>query len=201
MKKLFLSLVMMLSVMASFAQYEAGTFSIRPEVGINASSLLITANDGKNFIFGETNTKLGLVVGAEVDYQANSWFGISAGALYTQLGANGATGADVTMKYDYVAVPVLANFYPYKGLCLKTGIQPAFNIKAKATQKGAAMPYSDDNIRKFDFEIPIGISYEVGGFIFDARYFVGVGNILKNDPTGTMRNSSTQVTIGYKFHL
>lgn len=203
MKKLFLSLVMMISSMVSFAQQEPGTFSIRPEIGFNTSSLIITTTDAWDLpIIGETNSKLGFVAGAEVEYQANNWFGISAGALYTQLGAKGATGKDITFKFDYVTVPIMANFYVWKGLCWKTGLQPAFKVNAKTTQGDVVAPnWSDDYISSFDIQIPVGVSYETHGFIIDARYLIGVGNVHKNDYSGKGRNSSTQITLGYKFHL
>lgn len=203
MKKLFLSLVMMISSMVSFAQYEPGTFSIRPEVGFNVSKLLLSGATQTGYGFGESYNKLGFVVGAEADYQANEWFGVSAGLLYSQMGANGKSGLDIKINYDYIAVPILANFYVWKGLCMKTGIQPAFCINSKATEKGDnIINWGGDYTRKFDIQVPVGFSYEIGGFIVDARYNVGIVNILKNQPTSmSFRNSVTQITLGYKFHL
>lgn len=203
MKKLFLSLVMMISSMVTFAQNEPGTFTIRPEVGFNVSKLLLSGSNGYGYDFGESHTKLGFVVGAEAEYQANDWFGVSGGLLYSQMGAKGKPGLDISINYDYIAVPILANFYVWKGLCMKVGVQPAFSIGNKATEKGAEITnWSGDYTRKLDIQIPVGFSYEIGGFIVDARYNVGAINILKNQPTSmSFRNSVTQITLGYKFRL
>lgn len=206
MKKIIFTLAMMVSSMFTFAQQEVGTFSIRPEVGITASQVIMTKDTPTETSIGESRYKGGLVGGLELEYQAKKWFGVSAGALYTQAGANGKEGTGIKLKYDYVTMPVLANFYPCKGLCLKVGVQPSVNINAKATANGAAMAgYGQDNIKKFDMQIPVGISYETHGFIIDARYNFGVTNMFKCSSDATrkfsMHNSCATLTVGYKFQL
>lgn len=206
MKKIIFTLVMMVSSMVTFAQNEVGKFSITPKAGVVASQVMITEDSGSSMQIGESRYKAGLTGGVELNYQAKKWFGISAGALYTQLGANGREGKDIKLNYDYITTPVLANFYPCKGLCLKIGVQPSFNINAKATEKGHPMEhFGSDNIRKFDVQVPVGISYETRHFIIDARYNVGVMNMFKkateNGSTFRMNNSYATLTVGYKFNL
>lgn len=207
MKKVIFTLVMMVSSMVTFAQNEVGKFSIRPEAGIVASQVLITEDKGHNDLYiGESNYKGGLTGGVEVEYQAKKWLGFSAGALYTQLGANGKDGKGINMKYDYITVPVLANFYPCKHLCLKVGLQPSVNINSSATRNGQPMTaFQGDNIRKFDLQIPVGVSYETHGFIVDARYNIGAINMFKDGRDGRstfgMNNSYATLTVGYKFSL
>lgn len=206
MKKIIFTLAMMVSSMFAFAQYEVGTFSICPQVGLSASQVVITKDTPTELSVGESRYKAGLVGGLELEYQAKKWLGLSAGALYTQAGAHGRVGSGIDMKYDYITMPVLANFYPCKGLCLKVGLQPSVNLSAKATENGKPMEcYGKDNINKFDMQIPVGISYETHGFIIDARYNFGVTNMLKNSSNANtnigMHNSCATLTIGYKFHL
>ena len=205
MKKIILTLVMIASAMSSFAQYEKGTVSICPQVGLTGSQVITTTHDDWKRTIGESRYRLGFTAGAEVEYMNKSWMGLSAGAFYNQQGARGYHN-DINLKYDYVTVPVLANFYPCKHLCLKVGLQPAFNVNAKATQKGEPFEgFGADGIRKFDLQVPVGVSFETKGFIVDARYAIGTINMLKYGDFGnkccTMNNSTFTLTVGYKFHL
>lgn len=60
----------------------------------------------------DAKIRVGLVAGAELEYQASSLLSISAGALYSQQGAKAKVeGIDGTIKMDYVNVPILANFH------------------------------------------------------------------------------------------
>jgi len=59
--------------------------------------------------------------------KASSLLSISAGALYSQQGADAKEqGMKGTIKMDYVNIPVMANFHVADGLAFKVGIQPGF---------------------------------------------------------------------------
>ena len=111
---------------------------------------------------------------------------------------------DVTMKTDYVNIPILANIYVAKGFAVKFGIQPAFNVKAdyKVSSQGVDVSGSLSDlgvdIKSFDFAIPLGLSYEWNNIVFDGRYNLGVMKMVDNDDT---KNSVFQFTVGYKFKL
>ena len=38
---------------------------------------------------------------------------------------------DVTNRLDYINVPIMANVYVVKGLAVKLGVQPGFNVSNK----------------------------------------------------------------------
>lgn len=106
---------------------------------------------------------------------------------------------------DYINVPILANFYVCKGLALKTGIQPAFNVNSRYKMSISGISVSGDlsdvigdDIKSFDFSIPVGISYEYKNFVIDGRYNVGVTKLLNDSDS---KNSVFQFTLGYKFSL
>ena len=121
-----------------------------------------------------------------------------------------------TMKLDYINIPILANIYVAKGLAVKAGIQPAFNVNKTMTVGGVSMDIEDAyekgtgqriKVNSFDFSIPMGLSYEINGLVFDARYNLGLSKIIdgfnyegvKVQPDD--KNSVFQFTIGYKFAL
>jgi len=200
MKKLFLVASIMMFSLATYAQHEVGTLTIQPKVGLNVATL----TGGEN-----ADPRLGLVVGAEFEYQITKLFSLSAGALYSMQGAKGddnSTGTKViaTMKLDYINIPILANIYVTKGLALKFGIQPSFNVssKAKVSQGSTSISTSLSNlgydVNSFDFSIPVGLSYEIKNVVIDGRYNIGV---LKVVDGGDAKNSVFQFTVGYKFKL
>lgn len=176
MKKLVLLAAVLLSSVGVFAQHEVGSINIQPKVGINIADM--TDVD-------DSDARIGFVVGAEAEYQVSDLFSITGGLLYSQ---QGTEINDHKFKLDYLNVPILANVYVVKGLAVKLGIQPAFNI-------------NDDDIegvKSFDFAIPVGASYEYSNFQLDARYNWGV---TKAFDEGDSKHSVFQITLGYKFSL
>ena len=193
MKKLFLVVIVMMVSMTSFAQREVGTLSVQPRVGISAADF-----NGAS----DTKARVGFIAGAELEYQVNNWLGLSAGMFYSQQGAKAEIGSsDLTWKIDYVNVPVVANFYVWKGLALKAGLQPGFKMNAKF--EGSAGSYQVgtdmDDVKSLDLSVPVGISYDFGGLVLDARYNFGLSKIFDYDDD--LKNLAFQLTIGYKVSL
>ena len=108
--------------------------------------------------------------------------------------------SDNKIKLDYINVPILANVYLYKGLAVKLGIQPAFKVNSSLkTSVGSNSKSVDlDNVKGFDFSIPVGLSYEFSNVVFDARYNFGCTKIVEKADS---RHSVFQFTVGYKFAL
>ena len=201
-KLLFLASMMMLS-MGAFAQFAPGTLSIQPKVGLNIANLSDLDN---------TDPRLGVVVGAELEYQFTDLLSLSAGALYSMQGCksdNGISlfGIDVntktTTKTDYLNIPILLNVYVTKGLAVKLGLQPGMNLSAKSKYEGSVAGYGgesegDIDVQSFDLSLPIGVSYEISNFVIDGRYNFGLSKVFENaDP----KHSVFQITLGYKFDM
>ena len=170
MKKLFLAIVMAALSLSASAQHEEGTWNIQPKVGINVAKVTK----------GGFDTKVGFVGGVELEYQAWSPVSLSAAVLYSGQGAK-------KWNLAYLNVPILANFYVVKGFALKTGVQPGFKLSDE-----------DMDVRKFDFSIPVGASYEYANWQLDARYNIGLTKVWKG---ATNKNSVFQITLGYKFEI
>ena len=110
----------------------------------------------------------------------------------------------MTAKTDYINFPVLANIYLAKGLALKLGVQPGVNVKAGYSagdydDKTGSLSDLGINIKKFDLCIPFGLSYEYECIVIDARYNLGVLNIV--DSADKTWNRGVQITVGLKFNL
>lgn len=192
MKKILLMAVVMLASVASYAQQAVGTFTLQPKIGMNVASL--TKCDGGD-------PRIGLAAGVEAEYQATDIFSVSAGLIYSMQGNKAKEdGVTLTTKLDYINIPILANVYVTKGLAVKLGVQPAFNVSDKQKLSGgkASVEAEDVGAESFDFSIPVGLSYEYSNVVFDARYNFGVTNIADGDDS---KNSVFQITLGYKFAL
>lgn len=192
MKKVILMAAIMLSSVGAYAQHAVGSLTIQPKVGVNIANL--TDVD-------DADARIGLAAGAELEYQASELFSLSGGLVYSMQGAKHSEhGVDYTVKLDYLNIPILANVYVAKGLAVKLGVQPAFNLSAKGkVESGGSSIESDfDEVKSFDFAIPVGASYEFNNFVIDARYNWGLTKIFDDDKA---KNSVFQITLGYKFGL
>ena len=183
MKKFMMMVAMAFATLTASAQAEAGTLTLKPLVGINVAN--ITDGDG--------DAKVGLAAGAELGYQLNESFAVTAGAIYSM---QGAKYEGVKLNLDYINIPILANYYITKGLAVKAGIQPAFKVKSEA--KADVVSVDMDGFKSFDLSIPVGLSYEISDFVIDARYNWGMTKVLEGFDS---KNTVFQFTVGYKFAL
>ena len=191
MKKIMMIAALMVAALSANAQNEVGQITLQPKAGINIST--ITGD-------GDQKMKVGLVAGVEAEYGIAENFGIAFGALYSMEGCRfKEDGMNKSLKYnlDYINIPILAQYYPAKGFAIKAGIQPAFNVRHKASYDGETATI--EGIKSFNFSIPVGLSYEYEHFVLDARYNIGVTKLVKDADQG--RNSTISITIGYKFAL
>ena len=201
MKKMMMIAAMMIAAVSANAQNEVGQITLQPKAGINISTITGDYNDKK--------AKVGLVAGVEAEYGVAENFGLAFGVLYSMEGCKmdiigeGGEGASaylakgVKVNLDYINIPILAQYYPVKGLAIKAGIQPAFNVRHKASNDGNSGTI--EGVKSFNFSIPVGLSYEYQSFVLDARYNIGVTKLFKDADQG--RNSTFSITIGYKFAL
>lgn len=188
MKKLLLMLALCGGMLTANAQREAGTLTLKPMVGITASTLT-SVDDSK--------TKVGGAAGVEFEYQASDKFSVTAGAIYSMQGADGENGNKINL--EYINVPILANYYVAKGFAIKAGIQPGFKTKGKMESSGIEIDIPD--MKSVDFSIPVGLSYEFSDFVIDARYQFGLTKVSDFEEDSKVKNSVFMLTVGYKFEL
>ena len=192
MKKVLFAALMMFSSVGAFAQHAVGSFNLQPKIGVSIANL----TDIK-----DSDPRVGLVAGVEGEYQASDIFSVSAGVLYSMQGAKANIGnlIDATNRLDYINVPIMANVYVVKGLAVKLGVQPGFNVSNKLKVNNLdAFDNPFAKAQSVDFSIPVGISYEYSNFQLDARYNLGLTKVFEN---GKSKNSVFQITLGYKFDL
>jgi hypothetical protein len=191
MKRLILVAAIIMASITVFAQHEPGSLTIQPRIGFSAADF----NNTK-----DTKARVGMVVGPEFEYTLSNHFSLALGINYSQQGAE-QDKVDITYKMDYLNVPIVANFYLVKGLAVKAGIQPGYNIKAKMDAKSVVGDF-DDAVKKFDLSVPVGLSYEFRNIVLDARYNFGLTKMFDmNKVDLNSKNLAFQLTLGYKFTL
>jgi len=153
----------------------------------------------------DSKMRVGLAAGLEFEYGVTDNFGISAGVLYSMQGVKGKeywlgsnAKADITYKFDYINVPILANYYIVKGLAIKAGVQPGFNVKKKVAVEVAGVKddATVDDVKGFALSIPMGLSYEFSNVVLDARYNLGVTKAIKDIDS---KHSYFTITLGYRI--
>ena len=195
MKKIMMIAAMMVAVLSANAQNEVGQVTLQPKVGMTIATITGA---------GDQKAKVGLAAGVEAEYGIAEKFGLSFGALYSM---EGCKYNDVKFNFDYIDVPVLAQYYLAKGFAAKAGVQFGFNVRHKASYDGNSVDINDfykalgydTKVQSFNMSIPVGLSYEYESFVLDARYNIGLSKILKNTTEG--RGSVFMITVGYKFAL
>ena len=207
MKKFFIAASMMMLSVGALAQHEVGSLTIQPKVGLNIAS--ITEGD-------DSDPRVGLAAGAEFEYQLTNMFSLSAGALYSMQGAK-STGtvqgvkAKMTVKTDYINIPILANVYVAPGFAVKLGIQPGFNVNSsyKVSAQGVNVSGSLSDlwvdVKSFDFAIPVGLSGSRQAFVawrlpkkypISSSAFARSGSWQRGGRSGAWRWSRSRCALG-----
>ena len=198
MKKLLTITAAALMAISASAQSEAGSFTLKPNVGFTYTTA--TGDLGE-----DTDGAFALTAGVEGMYMVNEKFGASLGLNYTGYNTSQEvyTSLDGDKKEDwifsnyYFNIPVMANYYVAPGFALKAGV--ALNILSTAKIDGKDNLYNTkvkDGYESIFFSIPVGASYEISDFVFNLRYSFGLGDV-KKDGDGTF--NALSFTVGYKF--
>lgn len=200
MKKMILAATMMVVAMSVSAQSEVGSITLQPKVGFNGSIMYM---DDKNIDLDGVG---GFIAGAELEYRMAKWLSLSAGAMYSQQGGkvkHKDLKVEETAHIDFITVPILANFYIWKGLALKIGVEPAFKVRDKLEMPDnntafMASKYSFNEVNNFDIRVPVGISYDFGRLSLEFR---SNGGMIKTMKDRDYYNAYAGFRLGYKFSL
>jgi len=154
--------------------------------------------------FENSNIRTGLSAGVFSNYRVNNWLSLQAEANYDQ---KGEKSSDITNKYDYLTVPVLAKFSLGKSdktaleFNLNLGPFAGFLLNAKSEIEGTEIDVKDNTenlelgaIAGFGMKYPVT---NTNNIIFDLRLGLGLTSFNKND--SDLRNKYVGVTLGYEF--
>lgn len=222
MKKIVMICALLVTSLSASAQFDPGTWSMQVKVGFGASQLTNMEKIPLSNTNVDTEFKGAAMIGVDFQYQIANWFGLQFGINHWWQGSGWENFVEDNVKYEdnqialeYVAVPVLANFYVAKGLALKTGVQLGYLVDSdvEMTAKSKVGDYKVTNTtsinvekdcKDFDVSIPVGISYETSSdWIFGLQYNIGVTKVNKDSFEGVKdsKNGVLMFTMGWKFKL
>ena len=226
MKRIVIIAVTLIASLNMNAQIEEGNWYFTPKAGVSISDMTGQLLDPSK-IEGNYDVTLRSMVsftaGADFEYAILDQLGFSFGLNYVKRGSNTKDNL-FKLTMDYINMPLTVNFYPIPeaGLAIKAGAQVGFSARKRVTVDGVEYN-ADYNIQqrfnnwgrptqtyvenelskqfnKVDLSIPIAISYEFKNIMLEARYNLGLINVMKEDPENS-KHRFWQFTLGYKFDL
>ncbi len=226
MKKLLITAIAMMASLNINAQIEEGNWYFTPKLGVglvDLSGKLYDPSKEEGTYDPTLRSYVSFTGGVEFEYAMLDQLGLSVGLNYARQGSK--TSEDVfKVTMDYANIPVTFNFYPIPnvGLAIKAGVQVGFAARKKmkingveynadfdrkilVNRWGRAVPVLVENeysrqFNKTDFSIPLAISFDYKRIFVEARYNLGLTNVMKDDPEKS-KHRVWQFTLGYKIPL
>lgn len=193
MKKLFL----LTAALFLFGYSASAQFKLGAKAGMNISTLAV---DGEKALLG---ANVGLI--GQIKF-GDSKFAIQPEVLFSMQGnkfkdvlyyepdffPGGFVVDELSIKLNYVLIPVMVQYYVAPGFNLELGPQLGFLASAKAKVKvgGESESGSIKSVaNNVDFTFNFGAAYELPAIPlgFYARYSLGVTNVMKDDDGGNNR--------------
>jgi opacity protein-like surface antigen len=176
MKKFFVAMVMFAGAYTAQAQ--------GIDFGIKAGANFANFN-------GDVDSKsiTSFHAGAVLELNIVPTFSVQAEGLYSSMGADVDGVGDFNL--DYISVPVLAKFYVLpETLSLMAGPQFSFLVNDA----------DDLDAESFDLALSGGAEVKIiGGLFAQARYNIGLTNVVDSEFTGDAKNAVFQLSVGYMF--
>ncbi|MDT3357297.1 MAG: PorT family protein [Bacteroidota bacterium] len=175
-------------------------------------------NSRLSFSLGASYTQMGAMFNTL--YDSNTSYGFGTYSFQYEK-------AEGSFKSSYISVPLFLRFYLCKGIAVGTGVQAGFLLKSganiernyyKADGSVTAHYYNnptsinfgelavEDICKKYDWGIPVGLSFEYHYFTLDARYYFGLNKAFEDSSDiGSNKinvyNRCLSITLGYKFSV
>lgn len=153
---------------------------------------------------------------AEIPLAQDFFFGPEV--LYSSQGAKSSTSeeilgetfsSDISLKLDYIQVPLMFKYYVADNFSLDLGPQLGFLMSAKQDFETNSAGITDsgtidvkDSTSGFDYGLNVGLGYRLeSGLFFQGRYNIGLANIydFSDDDDAKAQNSVIQVSLGFMF--
>lgn len=220
-KRLIMFVVAVAMTISASAQAEAGKFTLKPNVGVTYTTGIVDGlSDPVDGALGLTagveamymlNDRLGIALGLNytgynVDDDDIALYAYCRNYSYYNYSYSGSYSDYYSSYYNpdmdnasnyYFNIPATVNYYIFPGFAVKGGL--AFNILSTAKVGGKSECYGvkvKDLYKSLFVSVPVGVSYEIKNFVFDARCACSLSNVCEY---GDGMFLSFSLTAGYKF--
>lgn len=196
MKKIILSLFFVSLFFTSFSQLNGGL-----KVGLNLANNTQEFDGDKE----KSDARIGFHFGGYIIFDLAGDLSIQPELFYNMLGGTDSfDGVDVTIKTDYISVPLMFSYKVGDMFSLQAGPQVSFLVSAKLKAddgNDSAEIDIKDGYKGTDFGANVGLGASFGKFGIDGRYYFGLSNIDDTDDTGdfTEKNSAVTFSVRYKI--
>jgi hypothetical protein len=165
----------------------------------------------------DKNVKIGFNVGLLADFEIGYNSAVQTGLLFLTKGSQykgsfGSISGEVTVNPMYLQVPV---HYAYKiavtpgtrvvlhaGPYAAYGVGGKSNVKLSISDKSVESKgvdvFGDNGFKPFDAGLGLGVGAELGSFLVDLGWDMGLVNIARSD-NATLKNQSAYLSVGFKF--
>jgi hypothetical protein len=196
----------------SFALGFAGLFSVPAlaqglELGVKAGVNIATERFQGDEGSPSVDPRIGAVAGVFATLHLLSWLDLQSEGLYAMKGTRlDLEGVQSSVWLDYLEVPILARVSRGGGArryFVAAGPSVGVRLRARARTKfGDSTEEIDigDELERLDFGVAAGGGVELGSFMLDGRYTLGLTDIDKDKTdTVTVTNRTISFTVGFKF--
>jgi hypothetical protein len=192
--------------------------------GVKAGYSLSTVknDDPQDDLNGRSmDAKSTFYAGVLVEHKFNDKIGVQAEVLYSPLGAKEEVSASeggysftekTKLDFGTLLIPVSAKYFITENFAVAAGVSFGIILSAKQkTEVSGNFPEGvevdaeggefdiKDGVKKLNLAPFLGVEYAMeSGLFFDARYNLGVSNLVKDGP-GSVKNSFFQIGVGFKF--
>jgi hypothetical protein len=202
MKKLFTTLVVVLGIYTAAFSQTKGTTEFGVNVGLNTATVTTSA-------YTNTDYRVGFNIGVSADYYFSDRWSFKAKVVYDQKGWNNgfiSTGSnEVTTDYklNYITIPLMANWHFARTRNWYLNFGPYIGILTSAKETAGGNDLKDVfNTTDAGLDIGIGVKIPVSN---RAKFFIelngqgGVSDIVKNNTGSALRNSVSNINVGFNF--
>ena len=199
MKKLFTVLVVIMLVASFAVAQDAAVTGVGPKAQLNMATL-----SGDNTDDAKMALKFG--VGGFVTVSLIPELDLQGEVLFNQKGTDSDLSDDAGLTLSYIDINLLAK-YPIaiEGSDIKPAIfaGPQVGILVSASSDPGGLD-EKDNFESLDYGLVVGagvtIPIEDGAFVADARFNLGLANILKvGGSVYSVQNQVISLSVGYAF--
>jgi hypothetical protein len=191
MKKLTLFAIAALITTIAGAQVQFGL-----KAGLNLANLSVSpSEDGSSF-----KMKPNLNAGGFAYVPLFGHFGLQPEIMYSAQGTKiSAEGTSINYNLNYVNVPVLFKYKDASGFFAELGPQIGILVAGKA-KSGSQSEDIKSSFKSTDISGALGIGYLSSlNLGIDARYSLGLTNIIKDANGSSAKNGVIQVGVFYMF--
>jgi hypothetical protein len=182
MKKVVLSLVVLLISASAFAQLSGGV-----KGGLNLANW---GGDAEG-----TDMRPAFHVGGYVNFALSDAISLQPELLYNSVGFKEGDGSLVA---DYISIPVMLLYNVNENFNIQAGPQLGLLMSAKAKEDGNSVDFKDF-FTGTDFGVNVGVGANFGKLNAAARYCIGLANIIEDSGDQKVTNNVIQLSLGYKL--